>query len=451
MKKPSILCVDDEKIVLNSLKEQLKTKLGTDYNIELAESGEDALEIIEELSENQIDIPLVISDYIMPGMKGDELLTAVHEMNPNIINILLTGQATLNGVVNAINNAGLYRYITKPWETEDLNMAVSEALKSYSKDRKIENQNMLLSVQNEELIVWREAFVEAMGTLLDTRDTTTAGHSKRIANYAVKTAYAVNRINYGQYASFSFTEDQIKELQYSALLHDIGKIGVREQILLKQQRITLERQMTVMYRMYWYIEVLKTKQKNGTATETDDKLLSLIPGYIKFIAAVNKKEILSDEDLDKIKEIADYMIIDFDGKEKHLLDDFEVENLSVKSGNLTTSEREKIKSHAKQTYNILKSIPWPEKLKNIPEIAASHHERLNGTGYFRGLCGDAICVQSRILAILDIFEALTSPDRPYKEKKTVDEALAIISREVNEGFLDKDLFEIFVNEKIYQS
>lgn len=234
MKKQSILCIDDEKFVLNSLKEQLKGRIGNNFRIELAENGEDALEIFKELIEAGIEIPLVICDYIMPGMKGDELLQRIHALYPKTINILLTGQATLTGVINSINGANLYRYINKPWEAEDLSLAVFEAIKSYDKDRKIEAQTLKLQIQNSELVLWTEAFVEAMGTVLDTRDTTTAGHSNRIAKYAVKTAKAINHINYGKYKNFKFTEDEIKELYYSALLHDIGKIGIREQILLNR-------------------------------------------------------------------------------------------------------------------------------------------------------------------------------------------------------------------------
>lgn len=450
MKKQSILCVDDEKFILNSLKEQLKTKFENKYTIELAESGEDALEVLKELTDDNVEIPLVISDYIMPGMKGDELLQIIHKTYPRTVNILLTGQATLSGVINAINGASLYRYITKPWEIEDLSLAVFEAMKSYEKDRKIENQNDRLQKQNEELLIWTEAFVEAMGTVLDTRDTTTAGHSKRIAKYAEKTARAINHVNYGKYKNFKFTDDEIKELYYSALLHDIGKIGIREQILLKQRRVSFDRQGVICYRLSWYIECLKSKGRFQKLNETENTLLNKLPYYITFLIEMNKKESINDEEIVKIKEIATLRFIDIDGVEKNLLDEFEVENLTVKKGNLTNAERNMVCSHVEYTYNILKGIPWPKYLEKVPEIAASHHERLNGTGYYRGLQGDEISTPSRILAILDVYEALTSPDRPYKEKKTVKEALIILEGEVKEGNLDEDIFEIFVKEKIYE-
>jgi response regulator RpfG family c-di-GMP phosphodiesterase len=450
MKKQSILCVDDEKFVLNSLKEQLKSKFGSKYSIELAESGEDALEIFNELQDENIEIPLVISDYIMPGMKGDELLKTIHKQHPNTITILLTGQATITGVVNAINQANLYRYINKPWETEDLSLAVLEALKSYNKDRQIEEQNKRLQLQNQELLLWTESFVKTMSKVIDTRDTTTAGHSLRIANYAVKTAIAMNNADYGKYKDSKLSENEIKELYYSALLHDIGKIGIREQILLKDHRISLDRQNLIVYKMNWYIEILKAKAKNSKLEDSENQLLENLPFYINTIISVNNKEILTNNDISLLNEISQRTYIDIDGIEKPLINSFELENLSIIRGTLTNLERDAITSHAEYTYNILKEIPWPKNLQKVPEISSGHHERLNGTGYFKGLVDSQISISSRILAILDVYEALTSEDRTYKHEKTSEEAIAIIKREISEGKFDKDIFEIFVKEKIYE-
>jgi response regulator RpfG family c-di-GMP phosphodiesterase len=151
MAKPYIICVDDEKIVLDSLKTELKKKFGDNYTIEVAESGEEALEILEEISKNDEIIPLIISDYIMPEMKGDEVLQKVKEIRPDTYSIMLTGQATIEGVTNAINKAGLYRYISKPWETNDLMMTITEALKSYEREKQIQKQNDDIRQQNEEI------------------------------------------------------------------------------------------------------------------------------------------------------------------------------------------------------------------------------------------------------------------------------------------------------------
>ena len=151
MDKPTIICVDDERVVLISLRDQLAQHLGNEYSIELAQSGEEALEIFEELREEEIDIPLIISDQIMPGMKGDELLVNLHINYPKTLKILLTGQASADAVGNAVNCANLYRYIAKPWDKTDLCLTVSEALRSYAQDKQLAEQNEALQTINTEL------------------------------------------------------------------------------------------------------------------------------------------------------------------------------------------------------------------------------------------------------------------------------------------------------------
>jgi class 3 adenylate cyclase/FixJ family two-component response regulator len=151
MTKQVIICVDDEKTVLKSLKTELKDALGNAYRIEIAEGGEDALELIAELMEDEYEIPLIISDYVMPDMKGDELLRRVHQLSPKTLKVMLTGQATIEAVGNAIKNAKLYRYIGKPWQTEDLKLTVTEAVHSYSQDKKLASQNAELRQINQEL------------------------------------------------------------------------------------------------------------------------------------------------------------------------------------------------------------------------------------------------------------------------------------------------------------
>lgn len=151
MNNLAILCVDDEPVILDSFTQQLKRQLGKDYEIEAAQSGEEALEIIEELTAEGLEIVLVISDQIMPGMKGDELLIAIHDRYPRILKIMLTGQADVQAVGNAVNAANLYRYIAKPWDETDLILTVKEALRSYIQDRQLAAQNDELKKLNAEL------------------------------------------------------------------------------------------------------------------------------------------------------------------------------------------------------------------------------------------------------------------------------------------------------------
>ncbi|MBF0239277.1 MAG: fused response regulator/phosphatase [SAR324 cluster bacterium] len=151
MSKPVIVCVDDEKIVLDSLKSELKNAFNEDYTIEISESGEDTLELFKDLLKDGNDIPVVISDYAMPGMKGDELLKHIHALSPDTLKIMLTGQATIKAVSNAVNQAKLYRFIPKPWTSADLTLTIQEALKSYAQTRMLQHQHQLLEQQNKQL------------------------------------------------------------------------------------------------------------------------------------------------------------------------------------------------------------------------------------------------------------------------------------------------------------
>jgi len=158
MSKPVILCVDDERIILTSLKEQLRRRFQSQYLIETVESGEEALEILAEFMESATDMPVVIADQIMPGMKGDELLKEIHIVSPKTLKIMLTGQANADAVGNAVNSASLYRYISKPWEENDLAMTVSEAVRSYYQDKKLEEQNATLQQMNQDLELLNQAY-----------------------------------------------------------------------------------------------------------------------------------------------------------------------------------------------------------------------------------------------------------------------------------------------------
>ncbi|MBI4784959.1 MAG: response regulator [Oscillatoriophycideae cyanobacterium NC_groundwater_1537_Pr4_S-0.65um_50_18] len=185
----AILCIDDENIVLESLKEQLKRPFGKDYYIELAQSSEDALDILEELRLEQIEVALIISDQIMPGMKGDELLIQVHTRYPKILKVLLTGQASAEAVGNAVNHASLYRYIAKPWDETDLCLTVTEALRRYRQDQQLTEQNQQLQQINQELEQLNLSLEQKVNDR--TIDLRAAKEAAEVANHA-KSAFLAN-------------------------------------------------------------------------------------------------------------------------------------------------------------------------------------------------------------------------------------------------------------------
>jgi len=162
MPEKVILCVDDEEIILEVLKEQLKRRLGNEYLIEVAQGGEEALALVEELSAEGFEIQMIIADQIMPGMKGDELLTAVHQKYPDTLKVFLTGRADAQAVGNAVNQANLYRYLAKPWDEEDLYLTIEEGLRSYEQDKQLAAQNEALQRQQEENRLLREELAHVL-------------------------------------------------------------------------------------------------------------------------------------------------------------------------------------------------------------------------------------------------------------------------------------------------
>ncbi len=302
-----------------------------------------------------------------------------------------------------------------------------------------------------------DSFVESMVTTIEKRDPTTSGHSIRVAKYVEYFAKAVNRVNYGPYKDVFFTEVQLQELHYAALLHDIGKIGVSEFVLTKQNRLTDSELQAVIYRFNYYKKSLEFKKSlafkkiQEPLDEKEEFLLNNLEDYCKFVIALNTKGFLPDEEEEKLKFISSLEIEDLGGEVKPLLSEYEVTNLIVKKGNLTNSDRNQMNMHADYTYQILKDIPWLKALKSVPKIAADHHEKLNGNGYPNHLKTDEIKVQSKMLAIIDIFEALTAIDRPYKKAMPVDKALKILEEEASFNSIDKDLLEIFIKEELFDT
>lgn len=454
--KRVILCVDDEEIIVRSLRDQIRSIFDDEFDIEVALNAEEGLEIYDELVEDGIQIPLVISDFVMPKMNGDVFLKHIYSRSQKTLKILLTGQATMEGVVNSINDAKLYRYIAKPWEKEDLRLAITEAVKSYDRERRIEEQNALLEVQNVKLLDLNmqqekltNSFVEAMVSALDQRDATTAGHSKRLARMAVRFAKAIDNSDDEKFRHVTFSQDRLKQLYYAALLHDVGKIGIRENILLKYSRLSDGEQQTLRYKFKCISLVLEARIREGKESASERKLALELEETLAFLLQTCTAGFLKEEDQDRLKSIAKQFVLMPDQQTEYLLTARELENLVMTRGNLTVSERAIMESHASITYEILKNIPWPQNLPDIAMLAASHHEKIDGSGYFRGWRGDEIPLESRILAILDIYEALTSIDRPYKKTMSAEVALEIIRKEVDKDGLDRDIFELFVNEKIY--
>ncbi len=280
-----------------------------------------------------------------------------------------------------------------------------------------------------------EGLVNSFTIALERRNRTTYGHCMRVARYGVAIAEAINAAPPELFGGFKFTPVQIKELRYAALLHDIGKIAVPEAILDKQNKLLDSEITAIQYRLAY--------------AKTQGKPAAKVDKWIEAIKRINIPRGISPEDKALLAEVAAEKFVDIDGAEKALLTPREMENLGIERGNLTGGERKMIEQHIVDTWEILKRIPWPKDFRAVANIAACHHEKINGSGYPWKLKGDEVPLGGQILAIVDIFEALTAKDRPYKPAIPVDKAIAIVQDEVNKGALNAKLWQLFLDNKLY--
>lgn len=323
-----------------------------------------------------------------------------------------------------------------------------------------------VAIRNAKLIADIKALFEALihysVSAIDARSPHTAGHSRRVAAYSTAIATAINAETTGPFRDVFFSPEQIEELTYAAWLHDIGKIGVPEHILDKENRLSHEAMETIETR-FALITALSTTRvlQHGPIGNENEPGSDGISNQFKevereiekdfnYIKDVNRSIFLSEEDLTTLQVIAAKTYKDLQGNVRPYLTDREIEALSVRKGNLTGKEYNRIQNHVELTYNIVKNIPFTKTLKNVPFFSASHHELLDGTGYPRGLKSDEIPVQSRILAVVDIFDALTAADRPYRRAISPEKSGKILKAEAKAGRIDKDIVNLFLDKKLYK-
>jgi HD-GYP domain-containing protein (c-di-GMP phosphodiesterase class II) len=310
-----------------------------------------------------------------------------------------------------------------------------------------------------------EGFVTASVEAIESRDPTTSGHSRRVAELTVTLAKVVDATSTGPYAAAAFTPEDLRELEYASLLHDFGKIGVREKVLVKAKKLYDERLELVRSRFDYVArsveaDVLGRKVKileaggPREALEALDRELAQrradLEGAWDAVCTANEPTVLSSGDFQKIEAIAKETFVDLRGDVRRLLDDDETTCLKVNRGSLTPQEFDEIRSHVSHTFRFLSQIPWGKSLSRVPIIAGAHHEKLDGTGYPRRLRAEEIPVQSKMMSVADIYDALTASDRPYKKAVPLEKALGILDFSVKDGHLDGELVRIFKDAKIWE-
>jgi HD-GYP domain-containing protein (c-di-GMP phosphodiesterase class II) len=314
-----------------------------------------------------------------------------------------------------------------------------------------------------------EGFVTAAVTAIESRDPTTSGHSSRVATLTCGLAEAVDRGGDGPYRDVRFTREQVRELRYAGLLHDFGKVGVREQVLVKQKKLYPQDLGLIRHRFAYLMqsadlaferernELLLTRGRDAHEAALDgliaqrDAAHNRLRQWLDAISRANEPTVLPEGSFEALREINQQTYTDFAGVERPLLDDDELQFLMIRKGTLDDRERREIESHVTHTYRFLEQIPWTRELRGIPEIAYGHHEKLNGRGYPRAVGAEAISVQTRMMTISDIFDALTATDRPYKKAVPLEKALDILAMEAREGMLDEHLLRSFIEAKVFDS
>lgn len=310
-----------------------------------------------------------------------------------------------------------------------------------------------------------ESFIRVIAEAIDEKSPSTGNHGKRVPVLALLIAEAVNAIQEGPLKGVHFNKDELYELHIAAYLHDCGKITTPEFVVEKHTKLeTIFDRMELIDTRFEVLkrdlEIVLLKKKlaryearekmpfTDLEKETTEKISKLKDDQ-EFISRCNQgQEPITDEPKKRMASIQKYMWV-FQGKKIPFLTEDEMKNLLIASGNLTDEERKVLQNHVVMTLRMLSQLHYPKELRNVPEIAGSHHERVDGKGYPRGLKGREMPLRARIVAIADVFEALSAPDRPYKKALPLSEVLSIMKEMAATGHLDPDLFDVFMKEKVY--
>ena len=310
-----------------------------------------------------------------------------------------------------------------------------------------------------------DSFIQLIARAIDEKSPYTAGHCRRVPVITSMLADAACKVDKGPLQSFNMTDEEKYELEVAAWLHDCGKITTPEYVVDKGtkletifDRIHLVDTRFEIIKRDAIVNALMTKLSEGSNGDGYDwrsdqvlqKQLKKLDEDREYIRHCNiGGEQISEEQITRINTIGTYKWNSSDSDDLPLLTEEEMQNLQIGRGTLTVREREIINNHVSVTISMLESLPYPKHLERVPEYAGCHHEKMDGTGYPNGLTQDEMSIPARMVAIADVFEALTASDRPYKKAMSLSQSLTILGRMKLDGHVDPDLFDIFINEKIY--
>ena len=311
------------------------------------------------------------------------------------------------------------------------------------------------------------AFIKSIATAIDEKSPYTGGHINRVVDLSMMIAEKINETKSPPFKDITFNDNEMEEIRIAAWMHDVGKITTPEYMIDKRTKLQtifdrinlIETRFNLIAKIFeneYLAKKLDLIQKGSGDEEIkrlDSELsekLDGLDGDLQVIRACNLPgEFLTDENAKRIKDIAARKYLTPGGEHAYITGE-ELENLLVRKGSLTDMERRIIENHAAFTYKILTHLPFPRKLTNVPEYASGHHEKLDGSGYPRALTAENMPLQSRIIAVADIFEALTAKDRPYKKPMLLSQSLDIMNKMKNDNHIDSDIYSLFIENRLYE-
>jgi HD-GYP domain-containing protein (c-di-GMP phosphodiesterase class II) len=380
------------------------------------------------------------TDYDLTEAKVMDKLTGYHTQS--VLTLPMQDhQQELNGVIqliNATNDQG---------EVITFQTDVVKAITALTSLAAVILTNKQLIDEMEELFA---AFSRLIASAIDRKSPYTGNHCRRVPEITMLLAKACHDIDRGPLTEFNLKAEDFHELSVAAWLHDCGKVATPEYVMDKSKKLETIFDRIELINARFEIATRDISYSTKIFDEEKIKLLKQLQSDREFINVANTGgEFFDDDKITRVYKIAMQYKVTINGNKQAVINDDEVLNLITKRGTLTAKERQIINDHMKVTVEMLESMPFPKHLKNVPEFACGHHEKMDGTGYPKGLKREQMSTQARIMAIADVFEALTSNDRPYKAPKTLSETLTIMGYMKLDNHLDPDLFDVFIQEKVY--
>lgn len=409
------------------------------------------------LTKKLVNIPDVydVEGFNFEGTRKFDESTGYRSMSMLVIP-MLNHENEIIGVLQLLNAKDETTDETIPFTDENIDLTASLASQAA-----IAVTNVRLIQDLKDLF---DSFIRTIATAIDEKSPYTAGHISRVANLTMEIARKINVTEWGKYGKFKFSDDELEELRLAAWMHDVGKITTPEHVVDKSTKLEkIFDRVDLLKIRFEAIKLQMEKEWNHKKIEIltaegnkSEKLAELDSEYSGKISKFSDDsefclqcnipgEFMEDDKIERLQEFAKQSY-GFNGESQPYISGDELLNLSIKRGTLNESDRKIIENHATMTLKMLNELPFSKKLRHVPEYAAAHHEKLNGTGYPLKLKGKEISVQARVMAIADIFEALTAKDRPYKKPMKLSQAIEILGYMVKDEHLDPDLVDVFLKE-----